>query len=412
MSTIATRFPLLMTAVLFAGMLVDGASAATPRPLPPYLRSHAAAATPRAASLDWFESARLGLFVHWGVWGRYHTEWAMYHQAIPLDIYQQAARDVDMSAFRASQVVALAHEMEAKYITFVVKHHDGFCLWNSSTTDWDSWDYPMHRDFLRELSDECRRCEMPLFIYYSIGIDWTHPYFLPRSRYAYARPPYPQTPAHFRYRHSEDFSHYRDFCRQQLTELCTNYGDVAGFWFDTLGGVLANDELFDMQEFYDLIHELQPHALIHFKTGATGTEDVLVGERQLESISRHYPGDSPEMQRIRKLSDAAWQRNFAKKAEIAVASQGTWCWTPNSRCCSTDEMWRMLEYAANNNANLLLNFGPMPNGEIPPDVSANFRSLGQRIRRDGFPALNHSDYLRLRSGSAERIQDEALPTAR
>ena len=73
-----------------------------------------------------------------------------------------------------------------------------------------------------------------------------------------------------------------------------------------------------MQEFYDLIHRLQPHALIHYKTGITGTEDVLVGERELKSISMHYKGNTVQDKQIRELSDEAWQRNRSKKAEIAV----------------------------------------------------------------------------------------------
>jgi alpha-L-fucosidase len=193
-------------------------------------------------------------------------------------------------------------------------------------------DYPMHRDFVAELAKACRARGMPLYIYYSIGIDWTHPYYIPRELYAVGRPAYAQTPAHYKYSAPEDFEKYRDFCKAQLTELCTQYGPVAGFWFDTLGGVLANSEMFKMQEFYDLIHQYQPHALIHFKTGATGTEDVLVGERELKSISMHYGGKTEQDRRIRALSDEAWSRNVGKKAEIAVTSQGTWEWGPKQVC--------------------------------------------------------------------------------
>ena len=107
----------------------------------------------------------------------------------------------------------------------------------------------------------------------------------------------------------------------QLTELCTEYGTIPGFWFDSLGGVLTNSGMFNMQEFYDLIHQFQPHALINFKTGVTGTEDILVGERELKSISMHYNGDTPQDQQIQKLADEAWEMNFEKKAGIAVTSQ-------------------------------------------------------------------------------------------
>jgi alpha-L-fucosidase len=187
---------------------------------------------------------------------------------------------------------------------------------------------------------------------------------------------------------------------------------VAGFWFDPLGGVLTNNELFNIQEFYDLIHKYQPHALIHFKTGATGTEDILVGERELKSISMHYPGNTPQDQRIRKLSDEAWSKNFQKKAEIAVTSQGSWEWNPKNKCQEVDGLWNMLVGAANNNANLLLNFGPQPDGSIPQDVSVNFRALGDRIKSAGYPPLNLTNYLDLRQQGAALDKTEKEKTAR
>lgn len=368
--------------------------------------------SPRAAALAWFDDARLGMFIHWGVWGKHHAAWAMFNQRITLNEYQQTAREVDASGFNAKEIVKLAEDSGMRYITFVAKHHDGFCLWDSKATDWDSMDYPMHRDFVGELAKACQERGMPLFIYYSIGIDWTHPYYLPKELYAVGRPGYAQIPDYFKYRQPEDFEKYREFCKQQLSELCTNYGPIAGFWFDTLGGVLANSEMFKMQEFYDLIHQYQPHALILFKTGATGTEDVLVGERELKSIAMHYGDKTPQDQRIRRLADEAWNRNFEKKAEIAVTSQGTWEWSPESRCQSVDTLWRMLVSAADNSANLLLNFGPKPDGSIPEDVSSNFRRLGQRIREQGYPALNRTNYLTRRTQGAVIDHAEKEKTAR
>ena len=368
--------------------------------------------SPRKAALAWFDQARMGMFIHWGVWGKYHAAWAMYNRKIPLAEYQKDAREVDASGFNALEIVKLAEESGMRYITFVAKHHDGFCLWDSKFTEWDSMDYPMHRDFVAELSKVCRERKMPLFIYYSIGIDWTHPYFLPAELYNQGRPAYALTPDYFKYKKPEDFEKYREFCKNQLTELCTKYGPLAGFWFDPLGGVLTNSELFRIQEFYDLIHKYQPQALINFKTGATGTEDILVGERELKSISMHYTGNSPQDQRIRKLSDEAWNENFEKKAEIAVTSQGSWEWNPENRCQDVEELWKMLVGAANNNANLLLNFGPKPDGSIPLDVSTNFRALGDRILNEGYPALNLKNYLNIRQKSAALDTKEKEKTAR
>ncbi len=368
--------------------------------------------SPRKASLKWFEDARLGLFIHWGVWGKYHEAWAMYNKKIPLKKYQRTAREVDCSGFNALEIVKFAEESGMRYITFVVKHHDGFCLWGTRATDWNSVDYPMGRDFVKELSEVCNKRNMPLFIYYSIGIDWVHPYFIPKEKYNVGRPHYARTPDYFQYHEEEDFEIYREFCKKQLTELCTLYGPIAGFWFDTLGGVLTNPELFKMQEFYDLIHKYQPHALINFKTGVTGTEDILVGERELKSIAMHYNGNTDQDKRIRDLADEAWNKNFKKKAEIAVTSQVAWEWNPKYSCQDVDRLWDMLVDAAENNATLLLNIGLKPNGAISGDVKNNFKLLGERIREQGFPKLNKETYLDLRRYGAEIDKTEQNKTAR
>jgi alpha-L-fucosidase len=367
---------------------------------------------PGKTALAWFDDARLGMFIHWGVWGKYHAAWAMYNNRIPLVEYQKTAREVDASGFDAREIVKLAEESGMRYITFVAKHHDGFCLWDSKYTNFDSKDYPMNRDFVAELAKVCNERGMPLFIYYSLGIDWTHPYFIPRGLYNSARPDYVESPDYFKYRKPEDFEKYREFCKQQLTELCTNYGPVAGFWFDPLGGVLANSEMFNVQEFYDLIHHYQPHALIHFKTGITGTEDVLVGERELKSISMHYPGNSEQDKKIRELSDKAWSRNLSKKAEIAVTSQKSWEWNPEYKCADVEELWKMLVGAAENNANLLLNFGPKPDGSIPEDVAVNFRLLGEKIKTEGYPPLNKTTWPELRKKGVDIDKTEINKTAR
>ncbi|QTD38460.1 alpha-L-fucosidase [Polaribacter batillariae] len=367
---------------------------------------------PREAALQWFDDARLGMFIHWGVWGPKHAEWAMYNETIPLSDYKKLAKNFKANNFDAEAIVNLAKSSGMNYITFVAKHHDGFSLWDSDYSDWDSMDYPAKRDFLKELSEACRKNNMPLFIYYSIGIDWTHPFFIPREKYVYARPNYKETPDYFLYKSPEDFEKYREFCKNQLKELSTKYGDVAGFWFDTLGGVLANDELFNMQEFYDVIHQYQPHALIHFKTGATGTEDVLVGERELKSISIHYQGDDPEKIKIRQLADKVWNNNKFKKAEIAVTSQGSWAWTPTNKCRASNELYAMLAHASNNNANLLLNVGLKPDGSIPKDVEKEFRLLGKRIQKEGYPILNKKGWKALRGEDVSVDSTEVHKTAR
>lgn len=350
----------------------------------------------RQSSLQWFSDARLGMFIHWGVWGPKSAEWAMFNEKIPFTEYKKIADQFDGKDFRAEAIVSLAKKSGMRYITFVAKHHDGFALWNSRATRFDSVDFPAHRDFVGELAAECRRQKIPLFIYYSLGIDWIHPDTLPRSLYLYSRPETPVAIESEKGWTPMRFQRFRQYCLAQLRELCTQYGDLAGFWFDPLGGMLANSELYRTEEFYSLIRKLQPHALILNKTGVTGSEDIVVGERSLSSIARHYPGTDPQSMRIKSLAEKAWNTNKFKKAEIAVTSQGSWCWRPDSKCLPADRMYNMLVQASTQNANLLLNFGPMPSGKISEDVRQEFEGLGALIRAKGYPKLNTSGWRALR----------------
>jgi len=100
------------------------------------------------------------------------------------------------------------------------------------------------------------------------------------------------------------------------------------------------------------------------------------------------------------------------KAEIAVTSQGTWEWSPSNKCQAPEVLWQMLAGAAANNANLLLNFGPKPDGSVPADVAANFRALGKRIATEGYPPLNTTTYLKLRQHGTKVDATEQDKTAR
>lgn len=363
------------------------------------------------AAMKRFSEARLGMFIHWGMWEG-GSEWAMFYGNVPFSKYRKRADTFKGEKFDAKAVVALARASGMNYITFVAKHHDSFCLWDSAYSDFTSMKTAMRRDIVRELSDACKEAKMPLFIYYSLGLDWVHPDFLTRKQYLYARPKTAEAEASAAVWTPEKFQNYRKFCIDQLNELKTKY-EIAGFWFDPLGAELANAELFDVQGVYDSIRKGRPDLLILNKTGITGTEDVVVGERELASIAMHYGTKDEQSRRIRELADAAWKTNRFKKAEIAVTAQGTWGWSKGSKSLPAEKMYGMLVKAAGNNANLLLNIGPLPDGSVPADVDRELRRLGDLIRNDGYPPLNTTTWKEKRLGKGEVLDtDEKQHTAR
>lgn len=381
------------------------------REVPYYLKGYEAeyAKSPKEAALAWFKDARFGLFIHWGPASLYGKgEWVIYNEAIPYKEYEQKAREFKGEKFNAQDYVDLAVRAKMKYITFVAKHHDGYALWDTKATDYNSVDYPAQRDFVKELAVACRKAGLGLFIYYSIGLDWHHPYFLPSSMYNPARPHYKEMPDEYAFKKVEDFKHYLNFAKTQIMELCTQYGPIAELWFDTVGGVYQHSDLFNIQEIYDMIHSIQPHALVVFKTGANGNEDFITGEREMGSLASVFKSAGLPQQ-VQDAADHSWESNKGKPAELNIPIQTLgWAYhsSPRQRQKSKDEVMDLLNYCAKINANLLLNIGPLPDGTILEENVKTLGEVGDYLEKNGFPALNTKDYMDYRTKAVQQIDKE------
>lgn len=391
--------------------LMTQAQPQTWRDCPAYLHGYENlyANSPKEAALQWFTDARFGLFIHWGpstLYGR--GMWVMHKENIPIDEYEQKSREFIGDKFNAQDYVDLALSAKMKYVTFVAKHHDGYALWDTKASDFNSVDYPAQRDFVKELAIACEKANLGLFIYYSIGIDWHHPYFLPTSLYGPAQPRYAQKPDAYKYAKPEDFKHYMNFAKTQIMELCTQYGAIAGFWFDTVGGVYQNPGLFNIQEIYDMIQTIQPHALVVFKTGANGNEDFITGEREMGSLAPLFKR-AKLPQSVQDAADQAWLNNKSKPAELNIPIQTLgWAYhtTPRQRQKSKDEVLDLLKYCGKINANLLLNIGPKPDGSILEENVNTLREVGEYLDKNNFPAVNTVDYVEQRSKAVQNMNDE------
>ncbi|MGJ7030084.1 alpha-L-fucosidase [Niabella hirudinis] len=374
--------------------------------VPYYLKPYKSlyAESPRAAALKWFADARYGLFVHWGPSAEYKAgEWVMYNKKLPMQPYIDKAMKWKGEKWSADSIADLAVAAEMKYITYVVKHHDGFAQFDSKAGPFNSMNAASHRDFLKELAVACKKRDLGLFVYYSIGIDWTHPFYLTTDYYSAARPHYSKEnyPASLiRFKGKEDFVHYWNYVKTQIYEICTNYGPIAGLWFDPVGGAYTNPDLFDMQSIYDEIHRLQPQALISYKTGFNGNEDYISCEHQIKSITelmRKVQGE-----KTAQAAEAAWQKNRVKLAELNTTMQKeNWGYAESlTQAHKTPaQVWALLEEAARHNANLLINIGPYPDGGIVPADRNALIEVGKRLRKQGFPKQDKVNYMKLRTAT-------------
>lgn len=172
----------------------------------------------------WFDEARFGLFVHFGPYSVLGDgEWVMQNRPIKVQEYKKLQKFFNPQDFDAKTWVKAAKDAGMKYITFTSRHHDGFSNWDTKQSDWNIMNTPhFGRDIVKELADECHKEGIKLVLYYSL-IDWS------RNDYQYWTGGTGQGCGRTE---KGDWNSYINFMKAQLTELLTNYGEIAGIWFD------------------------------------------------------------------------------------------------------------------------------------------------------------------------------------
>lgn len=305
---------------------------------------------------EWFQDTKFGLFIHWGVYSILADgEWVMQVKQIPVSQYENLPAFFNPVDFNPAEWVKMAKDAGMKYITITSKHHDGFAMYDSKISDYDIVDRsPYAKDVLKMLKDECDKQGIKLFFYYS-QLDWHHPDYFPRGR----------TGADYTGREEGgDWNKYIDYMNTQLTELLTNYGTVGGIWFD---GMWDKPEAnWRLEETYTLIHKLQPNALVgsnHHRAPING-EDFQMFEQDLPG--KNTAGHSRESV-IGNLP-----------LETCQTINRSWGFNlKDTKYKSAKELIQFLVKAAGNNANLLLNTGPMPNGKIIPENVKTLHEMGK-----------------------------------
>ncbi len=324
----------------------------------------------RAANVEWFRAAKFGLFVHYGLYsleGRH--EWLMFREKIRPRDYTKLAERFTAKRFDAGGICDLAKDAGMKYVTFVAKHCDSFCLWDTKMTDFNSVKAPAGRDLVKEMARACNQRGLGFFVFYEHGFDWRHPDgpapwdWKSKS----VRPAYDPPDDWYTARDKYDFQRYLDYASGGIRELLTNYGPLSGIWLDGAGIPASGDKSkFKLPELYALIRKLQPQALISYKWGIEGSEDFLAPEKpQLERV----------VDRRGRPMEVCW-----------TTQKGSWGWKADAPNYTVDEVWDELKRARRLDANFLLNIGPLGDGSVHPEQEKLLREMGKRIRQHGFPA--------------------------
>jgi alpha-L-fucosidase len=310
----------------------------------------------------WFQDARFGLFVHWGVYSVLgQGEWVMHEKRITAREYE---RDLppffNPVRFDPAAWVAMVKAAGMRYITITSKHHDGFAMYHSKLGDWDVVDRtPYGKDVLKLLADECHKQGVKLFFYHS-QLDWHHPDYFPRGRTGlFAGRP-----------ETGDWNRYLDYMDGQLKELLTGYGEIGGIWFD--GWWDKPEAEWRLDRTYKLIHGLQPASLVgsnHHRKPFPG-EDFQMFEKDLPGSNTAGFNDKSEIGTL--------------PLEMCETMNNSWGYNKNDeRYKSTRDLVHLLVKAAGYDANLLLNVGPRPDGTIQPEFVSRLREMGDWLAKNG-----------------------------
>lgn len=336
-----------------------------------YLSAQSYTPTPEnLKAREWFSNARYGLFIHWGPFSIPGSgEWVMNNRNIQVKEYTRLMNFFNPIKFDAARWVSMTKNSGMKYITLITRHHDGFSLWDTKYSDFNIMNTPYKKDIVRMLADECHKQGIKLFLYYSL-LDWR------REDYSY----WTGNTGHGTGRvvHGK-WDDYIQFMKNQLTELLSNYGEIAGIWFDGYWDQLDNDNHdnptprvdWHFREIYDLIHKLQPQCLVgnnHHITPLPG-EDFQMFEKDL-------PGGN--------TTGFGGASVSSLPLETCETINNSWGFNiTDDKHKSEKELIHYLVKAAGNNANFLLNIGPMPDGDIQPEFIDRLKSIGNWLKQHG-----------------------------
>ena len=307
-----------------------------------------------------FRDAKFGVFLHWGLYAMLATgEWTMNNAKMNYKEYAKLAGGFYPSKFNAAEWVAAIKASGAKYICFTSRHHEGFSMFDTKYSDYNIVDAtPFKRDVLKELADECQKQGIRLHLYYS-HIDWYREDAVwGRTGRGTGRP-----------NPEGDWDSYYTFMNNQLTELLTNYGSIGAIWFDGWWDQDQNPDFdWELPEQYALIHRLQPACLVgnnHHQVPFEG-EDIQIFERDL-------PGENK--------AGLSGQGISALPLETCQTMNGLWGYKiTDQNYKSTKELIQYLVGAAVNDANLLMNIGPQPDGELPEVAVQRLAEMGEWMK--------------------------------
>ena len=317
--------------------------------------------------MDWWKEARFGLFIHWGVYAVYGniydgpnvngeivhydrretgipSEWIMNQVPIPRTVYREAAKEFDAKDYDPKEWVRIAKHAGMKYIVITSKHHDGFCLFETKHTDWNSTDASLAgRDLLKDLVKEAKEAGLKIGFYYSQNLDWMA---------EGAMGPIPELNGE-EYPMEKVQDYVDNLVIPHIIELTTNY-DIDLFWFDAPGVKNTNREIAD-KILNTLLDSPVGDKIIYNNRLFNGFKgDFITPETHTPHIPYNGYEDDTVWEACASLMTGGWGWEFDSENPYYANNRKDYIFTIN----------RILELSSKG-GNFLLNVGPDKHGNFP-----------------------------------------------
>ena len=303
-----------------------------------YLSKHeyeAMTAASRGERMKWFRDARLGMFIHYGLYAQLGTgEWSQANENYTVSEYEKLAKTFAPKEGCCDEWCALAKKMGAKYAVLTTRHHEGFSLWDSKVNPYNSMNV-CGRDLVREFVDACRKYGLKIGLYSSL-MDWHHPDSWRCANDGEARKRFTQ--------YIEDLN----------VELLSNYGRIDILWYD-VSCPITSAEGWDSINRNEKLRRLQPHIIINNRSMLA--EDFGTPEEHIN------PDGDGFFESCMTLTRLAWGYVDPEQAKDFMM-------TPK-------QIIRNLHLCTCKGGNLLLNISPAPDGGVDKYTEQTLTTLGR-----------------------------------
>jgi len=297
--------------------------------------------------MEWFSQAKLGIFIHWGVYAvnGVSESWSFFNKYLPYNEYMKQCEGFTASKYNPKEWVDLIKESGAQYTVLTTKHHDGVALWDTKAGDLSVVkSTPAKRDLIDPFVKEVRKQGLKLGFYYSL-LDWSHPDYPNKTR------------TETRYQVKEDAARWKkfvDFNFAQLSELNKTWKPDL-YWFD--GDWEQSAEAWNSKGIVNLLR--------------TGNKDVIINSR----IQGHGDYATPEQGvPVVRPHDKYW--------ELCMTMNDSWGYQQSdTNYKSPFILLRTFVDCLSMGGNLLLDMGPKEDGTIAEEQVAILKEFGRWTKK-------------------------------